>query len=242
MHKTIAALLVAGSALVAGVVSAAPLSIEGGPTGITPTSLPDNFGFLRDVNGNFNQATRQDPIFGGLFDANGDLNLALPLTTFNSTNIAGNGLAIDPARRVKVTYLGFEATNENTADATVAIAGSAFNTTTSVLGDTFSFKPAAGSPPVLLPLSFTSTGKGGNTQTAVNGVSMSDGLLLSFAPIFNNGRSALVLLGDIDNDLDVDDIVVRVDVVPLPAAIWMFGAALGGMGLLSRRRSRAVAA
>jgi hypothetical protein len=235
--------LLVGALVAAGMMSGAPaiaaqFSIIGAPTGIDPTSLPSNFGRLRDVNGVFSLATRSLPIFGPLFNDDGRLNTSAPVETFDSGNILGQGLAVTSARQIKATYLGFEAKNANTADATIALdAGTAFNTTTSVLGDTFRFTVAAGTPPLLVPLIFDTTGPGGNTRTAINGVSIDGGLLLAFSEIFNRSRSVIAMFGDIDADRDIDDIVVRLDVVPLPAAVWMLLAAIGGLGLVGRRRT-----
>lgn len=238
MKSLFASALVALGIMSGAPVSAASFSVVGAPTGIDPTTLPIDFGRLRDAAGVFTLATRGLPIFGPLFDDDGKLNTSAPVETFDSTNIAAQGLAISSARQIKATYLGFEATNTNTADATVVLdSGTAFSTATSLLGDTFRFTVPAGPSPLLVPLAFDTTGQGGNTKVAVNGATISTGLLLAFTEIFNGGRSVIAMLGDIDADRDIDDIVVRLDVVPLPAAVWMLLAAVGGLGFMGRRRT-----
>jgi hypothetical protein len=42
-----------------------------------------------------------------------------------------------------------------------------------------------------------------------------------------------ILINELDNNIST---------VPLPGAVWMFGARIGGLGLLMRRRKRSVAA
>lgn len=53
--------------------------------------------------------------------------------------------------------------------------------------------------------------------------------------------SYIVLFGDGTGDSDMDDMAVRISVVPVPAALPLFGAALLGMGFLARRRKQKAA-
>ena len=63
---------------------------------------------------------------------------------------------------------------------------------------------------------------------------------LAFSAIFNNGRSVIVGYDDsgAGPDFDYDDLVARIDVapIPLPAAVWLLAAGLGGLGFVARRR------
>lgn len=56
-----------------------------------------------------------------------------------------------------------------------------------------------------------------------------------------SAQSFIVLFGDGTGDSDMDDMAVRISVVPVPAALPLFGAALIGMGFLARRRKQKAA-
>jgi len=77
-----------------------------------------------------------------------------------------------------------------------------------------------------------------NPGTFTNGVGPSyAGLSLAVA-LFNNNKTAYLMFGDGFGDHDFDDMVVKVEVspVPLPATVWLFGTALIGFVGMSRRR------
>ena len=76
-----------------------------------------------------------------------------------------------------------------------------------------------------------------NPGTFTNGVGPSyAGLSLAVA-LFNNNKTAYLMFGDGFGDHDFDDMVVKVEVspVPVPAAFWLFGTALIGFVGMSRR-------
>ena len=236
---------VAAVALTASASFAATLSFTGTPTGVAPTTIPllvpaGPFGVLKAFDsgtGQLETVDMTDPLFSGFVNGGN-------ATTYDSTT-AGFGLVLsDPTRQVKVTYLGSEAAFTNEADSTVTLdAGMGFNNKTSEFGEYFIITPGT----ALIPLLFTSTNFGPSTpvvKNAENGGPIDSPLLISFSDIFadvygNPGRSVYAFLGDENNEDDIDDIRVRIDVVPLPAAVWMFGAALAGLGLLGRSRKTA---
>ncbi|USG62149.1 VPLPA-CTERM sorting domain-containing protein [Sneathiella marina] len=64
---------------------------------------------------------------------------------------------------------------------------------------------------------------------------------LSIALFQDTDGSLIALFGDGSGDSDMDDMAVRISVVPVPAALPLFGAALLGMGFLARRRKQKAA-
>lgn len=81
--------------------------------------------------------------------------------------------------------------------------------------------------------------KGETLSIANNGISGFSGLSMAYGAVFNNGKSVLAFFGDGRGDVDYDDMVVRIDLVPLPAAGLMMLGALGGLGALRRRKKTA---
>lgn len=74
-------------------------------------------------------------------------------------------------------------------------------------------------------------------KTVTNG--QSSGWQPSLALFALSGKSVYALFNDsYTGDKDFDDMVVRMDVapVPLPAAAWLLVAAMGGLGAVARRR------
>ncbi len=62
---------------------------------------------------------------------------------------------------------------------------------------------------------------------------------VSLAFYQESATSVIALFGDGSGDLDMDDMAMRISVVPLPPALLMFGAALVGLGWFRRRKMAA---
>ena len=67
---------------------------------------------------------------------------------------------------------------------------------------------------------------------------MADGqpLRIAFGHVFNNGRSVLAFFDNGRGETSYDDMVVRIDVVPLPATVLLMGGALAGLAAFGWRR------
>lgn len=215
VKSTLLGAVALGLAISASAASAATLSVVGGAS----IALPANFSLTGDAT----YAAYQ----GGVGDV-GD-----PLRLFDqASKSALNGLFLDGAGSLTFRFLGSEAGFENVA---VVMGGTFVNNKVDAPG-AVSASFAAGTG--FLPFSFTSLGV--NT-VANDGVANAD-VRIAFSDVFNNGQSVLAYFDDTFPDIDYDDLVVRIDVVsevPLPAAGWLFGAALLGAYTLSRKRSAA---
>jgi hypothetical protein len=71
------------------------------------------------------------------------------------------------------------------------------------------------------------------------GVSDLAALSISFGAVFNNGKSVYAFFGDGRGDRDYDDMVVRIDAVPLPASALLLLGAFGGLGAIRRKKKAA---
>jgi hypothetical protein len=227
--KTASAVVTAavlGLAIIAGSgapVSAATLNLIGGTT---INSLPAGFGVLSDSNGNVD---RNDSLFGNLPT---DTSTAFTVTNYFDSKTAAEGLDLVGDSQVRFTYLGKEAGFNNTATS-VGFGGGSFVNSTAVFGDTLTGDFLSGL------LSFAFNEGGGGSGTANNDGLVSTGLTLAFGELFNGGRSVIAMFGDGGgNDNDLDDIVVRIDVVPLPAGLLLLLSGLLGLGFLGRYRSK----
>ncbi len=171
------------------------------------------------------------------------------ITVFNGPTggSIGGGLGVSAGTTLRFTFIGKEASALNAlfsiGGATLTNNGG-FNTTFTVV------QSAAGLLNFLFQTQeagmwddINGNGSGNDTLGIVNGGNTQfSGLSLAFSSIFNGGRSVYAFFGDGRGDVDFDDMVVRIDVVPLPAtALLMFGA-LGGLGALRARRRKAAAA
>ena len=201
--------------------NAAILSVVGG----TNIALPSNFALVGT------------PVYDALQGGVGDIGDTI--TVFGADKSAANGLALTEGARITFTYLGAEAAFTNTAIT--------FGSTLVSNADA----PGVVSAPFIagagfVPVSFTSTTLVPVvTNTISNDGGRTANMRIGFSETFNGGRSILAFFDDTDlTDIDYDDLVVRIDVIPvseipLPAAAWMLLSALGGMGLLARKRANA---
>lgn len=225
LTTTLAAGLIAATAM-AGTASAVSLSIVGGTAGSIPGGTEVN-------------------------DALGPLGFVNPLGGFFGSSISLSGPA-----NVTYTLLGWEAgfsnafTTPGGSFSTEGNAGHLSNLEFDPLGiASISIGNVASG---LLSFSFTS----GLPGSVANGGANLDVLnSVNFFASFGGGGSATtgtslyLFLDDaggrkadgVTDDDNHDDLVVRVDVtpVPLPAGIWLFATALGGLGLLGRKRAAA---
>ncbi len=218
---------VAVSVVMASAAAAATLTIVGG----SATTLPASY----------------NPACGGgcTTPAVGD-----PITAFSAAadgGLIGGGLSLDSAASLKFTFIGKEAGAQNAVfsigGATLTNTGG-FNTSFTVFQNVagfvqFLFRTAEGG--LWDDINGNSVG---NDILSINNGGTADfsGLSLAFSSIFNGGKSVYAFFGDGRGDVDYDDMVVRIDVVPLPAAGLLMLGALGGLGLLRARRRKAEAA
>jgi hypothetical protein len=204
-------------------VHAASLSVVGGTTKTLPSSF--DLGPTTGLTKNSTQVQVFDSIwFNGVNNTNGS-----------------NGLQLSSApTKLRFEYLGSEAADNNSVGITQGSNNVLFNNKTSSVGQTADVTVnSAGA----VPFYFQNNDKKiciffcfPADATASN----SDGITylfpLSMAFFQENAGSVIALFGDGAGDSDFDDLAVRISVVPLPPAIALFGAALFGMGWLSRRR------
>jgi hypothetical protein len=172
------------------------------------------------------------------FTVTGGANYALPANYSLSpetgpelpvgTVVVRNGrLALTAPGRVTFTYLGSEAgySNRFTAD------GGSFHNKSGTNG-AFTSDFLAG----LIGFSFSTDSPAGSVA---NGESTGWHQSIALFQPAGNSRRVYALFNDSStSDKDYDDLVVRLDVapIPLPAAAWLLVAGIGGLGLAARRR------
>ncbi len=153
-------------------------------------------------------------------------------TTIFRERFAGDGLYLSGPSNLTLTYLGKEAGDTDVFR--MPGATEIFRNSTTIVGTQKVLTNVAGG---LLDFSFKDLFAALLVQ---NGCGAS-GLIGSIGVFMESATSALVFFNDAGNDRDYDDMAVRVQVspVPLPAALPLFAAAVGGAGFISRRRRKA---
>ena len=205
-------------------VSLAASLVLAGAIGASAATLSISGGSAVTLGNNFNPA----PDLSALIDVGDEV------TNF-SGQFAGQGLSVNGTSDVTVTFLGKEAGYVNFAMETLD--GQMLADTTP--GQSITFTQNAG----LISFAFKTLGTN-PAGVITNGVGgTSEALDMAFSAIFNGGKSVIALFGDGggNNDNDRDDMVVRIDVVPvpLPAGGLLLLTALGGVAAI-RRRKRAL--
>ena len=193
--------------LLAGSAHAASLSIVGG----TPTALPADYNPAPPVPGT------------------GPGTMVL---SFAGGEITGGGLLLDVATKLTYTFLGKQANAQNYA---VAIPGGETLSNKGPVGASISANDDGGFVDFLFR---TLSGNPPQQSDIVNGVGVSGplGSKLNVAFLLESSRSALAFFGDGRGDVDHDDMVIRISVVPLPAGGLLLLTALGGFVAVRRRR------
>lgn len=169
---------------------------------------------------------------GELFTLGLDHDPALTVADLGpSATVLRNGtLSLSDPGVVTFSYAGFEASYANE----LWVAGAKYFEKANVNAP-FSLTFAAGA----LPFEFRTAGQAG---AATNGDST--GYYRSIALYQSTPTTVYALLNDAaTGDKDYDDLVVRMDVapVPLPAAAWLLLGGMAGLGAVARRRRKSVA-
>ncbi|MEM1159469.1 MAG: VPLPA-CTERM sorting domain-containing protein [Pseudomonadota bacterium] len=219
--KFIGAAIVGAAMMVAAPASAATLVIDGG----VDANLPANFNPTPNTGASVGDAVK-------LFEAAVD------------GDSIGGGLKIDPAgssAMIRVTFLGKEAGASNSF---IELAGTngTLNNKNSVAGDFIDFADAGGFVDFLFRTTNADQTVGFNPSITNGGVSEFAPLSMSFGEVFtgSNGRDAvLAFFGDGRGDNDFDDMVVSIQIIPLPAGVLLLLTALGGLVFVGRRRMTA---
>jgi hypothetical protein len=146
-------------------------------------------------------------------------------------NPTGGLQVVGGSADLTVTYLGKEAGFTNTFN----LGGELFNTGTTAPNTSL---PVLGVGAGIIDFLFHSSGGGG--VDAVNGGPIPAGVSIAFADL--GGGAFLALFNDPGQDVDWDDMVVKIQVsqVPLPPAVWLLISAILGLVSFTRiRRSEA---
>lgn len=210
---------------ISGAASAATLSVNGGVGPIVFNAPGSNYG--SDCSGGSTHC----------YDPNGAVAAGLTETLQGFFSAATYpGLEISGPATIRVTFLGKEAGAKNAAMS--GPSGSISNTDT--VGS--SFTAMVGGPGVLDFTFEVLAGAGGAPTGAKAG---SGGFVgsaaIAFSAVFNGGQSVYAFFDDsgASNNRDWDDMVVRIDVIPVPAAGLLLLGGLGAMAAMKRRRKAA---
>ncbi|MBV1903747.1 MAG: VPLPA-CTERM sorting domain-containing protein [Marinosulfonomonas sp.] len=224
---------VALAASVASAATAATLSVVNNGSG-TATTLPVGTGGTTGFD--------LSSIYGTSSPNIGD-----PITAFSAATggTVNGGLYISGSSKLTYTFLGKEAGAKNA----VFGQGGASVTNKQAIGSSFTVGQSGAG---FIDFFFQTlegawedinnnwiTGEA--LSIANNGLSGFSNLSIAFGQVFNNGKSILVFFGDGRGDVDFDDMVIRIDAVPLPASALLLFGALGGLGALRLRRKKATA-
>lgn len=147
------------------------------------------------------------------------------------------GLEITDSAPIRVTFLGKEAGASNVAMS--GVGGSVSNDDT--IGS--SYVAMVTGPGTLDFLFKVFAGAGGAVtgSSAGAGGNFLNGAAIAFSDVFAGGRSVYAFFDDGGRgiDRDWDDMVVRIDVVPLPASALLLLGGIGGLAAMKRRRKAA---
>lgn len=183
--------------------------------------------------------------FNGTAEAlDGSYSLPLPtlpydVLDFQDSGSGFGGLMVTPGTMITATYIGSEAGATN--GATLALGGFSFSNTSSSVGDQVTFLNTGTS----VDLAFTTNNLGGLDTIDNDAGSATDTRLhLAFTDIrgaTGDVTSVYAFFGDGAGDQDYDDMVIRLDIapVPLPAAAWLFISAIGGLVVAKRKQLKA---
>ena len=145
-----------------------------------------------------------------------------------------NGLMLDAAARIRITFLGKQANATNIA---LNKSGGSLNNKTSARGD---FIESLDLPNWVELVFETYNNDGtifrGDIENNTAGQA-DDGLNMAF--YLENDKNALAFFGDGRGDVDFDDMVVRISIVPLPAGGLLLLSALGGFAVVRRKAKKA---
>lgn len=139
------------------------------------------------------------------------------------------GLVLTEAATLRFTFIGSE--SAATSEARWAGGGS-FNNKTSPVGSFFDVALGAGT----VAFDFTSS-----LRSFAGSSGISSGAGIAFGGLSQDGRSVTAYFDDAGGrqDRDWDDMVVRVEVVPLPASALLLLAGIGGLAAARRLRKAA---